>query len=138
MNNASLHHGRPGLKALGFSPDVAIEDLLPGFDFDADAKALSRAVLLDEIPQIIRDGTDPDLAPSLEEVFGDHCNETPVTRALFEEVLKQLRDEGELRIEDAYGKEKPRANIVNWTDRIVLARQPGLFGPFGPMGRCEQ
>lgn len=134
VNNTSLHHGRPGLKALGFSPSCNFEDLLPGFDFDSVARERSRVVLMDEIPRLIHDGVDPDVAPTLEEIFGAHCNETPVTRRLFEEVLRQLRDEGELTIEDARGREKPRANTVNWTDRIVLTREPRLFGPFGPWG----
>ena len=109
--------------------------MLDGYDFDASAKAASHTYLLEQIPRIIRDAVDADYAPSLEQLFGARCNDTPVTRELFEEVLVDLRQLGELRIEDAYGKDKPRSPKVGWSDRIVLARQPTLFGPFGPLGR---
>ena len=105
-----------------------------GYEFDEVAERTSKAALLRQIPQIIRRAVDADFAPSLEQLFGQRCNDTPVTRELFEEVLVELRQLGELRIEDVYGKEKPRSSRVSWSDRIVLARQPTLFGPFGPLG----
>jgi|TARA_R110000796_G_scaffold126216_4_gene240950 three-Cys-motif partner protein len=135
-NNISLHHGRAGLQALGFTGKAdPMQLMLDGYDFDASAKAASHTYLLEQIPRIIRDAVDADYAPSLEQLFGARCNDTPVTRELFEEVLVDLRQLGELRIEDAYGKDKPRSPKVGWSDRIVLARQPTLFGPFGPLGR---
>lgn len=136
-NNISLHHGGAGLQALGFSKGADPRQLSLGYEFDEHAKGLSKQVLQDQIPRIIRDGVDADLAPSLEQLFGRECNDTPVTRELFEEVLVKLREMGELRIEDAYGKDKPRAQTMNWSDRIVLAQQPTLFGPFGPMGETN-
>jgi hypothetical protein len=60
-------------------------------------------------------------------LFGTQCNDTPVTKEIFEEVLVELRDEKEIRIEDISGKEKPRTQSVSWTDRIILARQPSFF-----------
>lgn len=133
-NNISLHHGGAGLQALGFSGGRDPRQLMLGYEFDAVAKRASREALRLQIPQVIRAAVDADLAPSLEQLFGRRCNDTPVTRELFEEVLVELRELGELRIEDAYGKEKPRTPRVKWSDRIVLARQPTLFGPFGPLG----
>ena len=133
-NNISLHHGGAGLQALGFSSGVDPRQLMLGYEFDEVAERTSKAALLRQIPQIIRRAVDADFAPSLEQLFGQRCNDTPVTRELFEEVLVELRQLGELRIEDVYGKEKPRSSRVSWSDRIVLARQPTLFGPFGPLG----
>ncbi|NNU17085.1 three-Cys-motif partner protein TcmP [Parvularcula sp. ZS-1/3] len=133
-SNVSLHHGRAGLQALGFTGKAdAMQDMLGGYEFDETARRASRESLLQQIPQIIRDGVDPDRAPSLEQLFGSRCNDTPVTRELFEEALVELRQLGEVRIEDIYGKDKPRSPKVSWSDRIVLARQPSLFGPFGPL-----
>ena len=133
-NNISLHHGGAGLQALGFSRGVDPRQLMLGYEFDEVAERTSKAALLRQIPQIIRKAVDADFAPSLEQLFGQRCNDTPVTRELFEEVLVELRQLGELRIEDVYGNEKPRSSRVSWSDRIVLARQPTLFGPFGPLG----
>ena len=133
-NNISLHHGGAGLQALGFSRGVDPRQLMLGYEFDEMAERTSKAALLRQIPQIIRRAVDADFAPSLEQLFGQRCNDTPVTRELFEEVLVELRQLGELRIEDVYGKEKPRSSRVSWSDRIVLASQPTFFGPFGPLG----
>jgi len=136
QNNISLHHGRAGLQALGFTgASDPMQMMLGGYAFDDIAKATSHAYLIEQIPRIIRDAVDADYAPSLEQLFGARCNDTPVTREIFEEALVELRQLGELRIEDVYGKEKPRSPKVAWTDRIVLARQPTLFGPFGPLGK---
>lgn len=134
-NNISLHHGGAGLQSLGFSSGIDPRQLMLGYEFDEFAKRTSKAALLQQIPQIIRGAVDTDFAPSLEQLFGQRCNDTPVTRELFEEVLVELRQQRELRIEDVSGKEKPRSSRVGWSDRIVLSRQPTLFGPFGPLGK---
>ena len=126
-NTISLHHGGAGLQALGFSRNADPRQMALSYSFDDHAMALSRKTLMDEVPRKIRSAIDADLAPSLEVLFGNHCNDTPVTREIFESVLLDLRDEKEIIIEDANGKEKPRAQSVAWTDRIILARQRSLF-----------
>lgn len=93
-------------------------------------RELSRAALREQLPKLILDSADADLAPSLEQVFGLHCNDTPVVRELLEEVLVGLRGEGEIDIVGEGGTAKPRAKTVEWTDRIVLKPQRTLFGPF--------
>ena len=133
-NNISLHHGRAGLQSLGFSRGADPSQLLLGYEFDDHARNSSKHTLMEQIPRIIRNAIDADLAPSLEQLFGHECNDTPVTRELFEEALIELRMLGEVHIEDAYGKDKPRAQTVNWSDRIILSRQRNFFGPFGSMG----
>ena len=67
---------------------------------------------------------------TLEDVFALRCNDTPVVRNLLEEVLVSLRDEREISIFDETGKKKPRANKIDWSDRIVLPPQRTFFGPF--------
>lgn len=130
-NTISLHHGRAGLQALGFARNADPRQMDLSYSFDDHALALSRSVLANQIPRIIKTAIDSDLAPSLEMLFGSHCNDTPVTREIFESVLLELRDEKEIIIEDASGNEKPRAQSVAWTDRIVLARQRSLFSRLG-------
>lgn len=127
-NTVSLHHGRPGLQALGFANAADPRQFELPYSFDDHARRQSRLALLDQIPSQIRDAIDADLAPSLEMLFGNHCNDTPVTKEIFEEVLLELRDEKEVRIEDGSGKEKPRTQNLAWTDRIILTRQPSFFG----------
>jgi three-Cys-motif partner protein len=131
-NKISLHHGGAGLQALGFARNADPRQMDLSYSFDEHALALSRSTLMDQIPRMIRTAIDADLAPSLEMLFGYHCNDTPVTREIFESVLLDLRDEKEITIEDASGKLKPRAQSVAWTDRIVLSNQRSFFSRLGP------
>ncbi len=98
--------------------------------FDDHAKLLSLEALHEQLPRLIYDGADVDIAPSLEDLFGLRCNDTPVTREILEEVLVSLRSDGEISIVDETGRTKPRANTVAWSDRIVLTPQRSFFGPF--------
>jgi GMT-like wHTH domain len=129
-NNTTVHHGRAGLHALGFTPGVDIDQLALGYLFDDHAKALSRRELQQQLPQLIFDAADSDEAPTLEQLFGMRCNDTPVVREILEETLLFLRSEGELTIVDDAGRLRPRANTVEWTDRIVISPQRSFFGPF--------
>jgi hypothetical protein len=98
--------------------------------FDEHARSLSRAKLSEQLPRLIYDAADDDVAPSLEQLFGLRCNDTPVVREILEEVLVSLRGAGELLIVDETGRAKPRANTIEWTDRILLSPQRSFFGPF--------
>jgi three-Cys-motif partner protein len=122
-NNTSVHHGRAGLHALGFSSGTTPEQLTLEYVFDEHAKNLSRLVLKQQLPKLIYEAADADIAPSLEDLFSRRCNDTPVVRELLEEVLLDLRNESELTIIDERGKERPRTTKVAWEDRIVLPRQ---------------
>lgn len=137
-NNTSVHHGGRGLHALGFSTGQDLDQLTIDYLFDGHAKELSRAALREQLPKLILDSADADVAPSLEQVFGLHCNDTPVVRELLEEVLIELRAGGEITIVGEEGTEKPRAKTVEWTDRIVLKPQRTLFGPFSGMGPSKK
>jgi three-Cys-motif partner protein len=128
-NNTTIHHGRAGLHALGFTPGGNIDQMTMDYVFDDHAKALSRAELKQQLPRLIYQAADSDVAPSLEELFGIRCNDTPVVRELLEEVLISLRGDRELLIVDETGRAKPRANSIEWTDRIKLPAQRSFFGP---------
>ena len=128
-NNTTIHHGGAGLHALGFAPGKDIDQMTMDYIFDEHAKELSRAALKRQLPRLIYQAADSDIAPSLEELFGIRCNDTPVVRELLEETLIALRGERELIIVDETGRAKPRANTVEWTDRIMLPAQRSFFGP---------
>jgi len=130
-SNVSVHHGGAGLRSLGFSPGRDPRQMAFGYSFDENARQQSRNALTEQIPRLIREALNADVAPSLEDLFGTQCNDTPITRSIFEGVLSELRTQGEIRIEDAYGKEKPRSLTVNWSDRIIMSPQRSFFGPFG-------
>ncbi len=129
-NNTTIHQGGAGLHALGFTPGGNIEQMTMGYLFDDHAKALSRSKLTDQLPRLIYDAADSDMAPTLEQIFGLRCNDTPVVRDILEEVLLSLRGQGELSIVDEAGRVKPRSNRIEWSDRIVLSPQRSFFGPF--------
>jgi three-Cys-motif partner protein len=129
-NNTTIHHGGAGLNALGFTPGGDIDQMTMEYLFDDHAKALSRAKLTEQLPRLIYDAADSDVAPTLEQIFGLRCNDTPVVRELLEEVLLSLRSEGELSVVDEAGRTKPRANTIEWSDRILLSPQRNFFGPF--------
>ena len=134
-NNTSIHHGGAGLNALGFAPGRNPDQLTMDYVFDDHAKQRSRTALQEQLPRLIYDGDDADVAPTLENLFGLRCNDTPVVRDLLEEVLLSLRAEGEISIVDETGATKPRAKTIAWTDRIVLSPQRSFFGPFCQISR---
>ena len=129
-NNTTVHHGGAGLHALGFAPGKSPDQLTLDYLFDDHAKLLSLEALHAQLPRLIYDGADVDIAPSLEDLFGLRCNDTPVTREILEEVLVSLRSDGEISIVDETGRTKLRAKTVAWSDRIVLTPQRSFFGPF--------
>jgi len=129
-NNTTVHHGGAGFNALGFAPGMSHEQLTFEYVFDAHAKDLSRKALKEQLPRLIYDAADTDIAPTLEDLFSERCNDTPVVRELLEEVLVDLRNDGELTIVDGRGKERPRTTSVAWEDRIVIPRQRNLFSSY--------
>lgn len=132
-NNTTVHHGGAGLNALGFTPGRTHEQLTMDYIFDGHAKEMSRAALKEQLPRLIYDAADTDVAPTLEELFTSRCNDTPVVRELLEGVLLELRGEKELSIVDSSGKERPRTNTIAWEDRIVIPKQRSMFSVFTPL-----
>lgn len=130
-NNTTVHHGGAGLNALGFSTGRNIDQLTMSYLFDDHAKQLSRQTLHRQIPELILQATEGDVPPTLEELFGLRCNDTPVVREILEEALLQLRSEKEIIIADAEGKVRPRTNSIAWTDKIIKPRQKSFFSVFG-------
>lgn len=129
-NNTTVHHGGAGLNALGFTPGRTHEQLTMDFVFDGHAKKMSRAALKEQLPRLVFEAADLDVAPTLEALFASRCNDTPVVREILEEVLLELRAEKELAIIDSEGKERPRTTTIAWEDRIVIPKQRSMFSVF--------
>jgi three-Cys-motif partner protein len=131
QSNVSTHHGRPGFGALGFSPNMKPEQMMLEYNFDADAQQQSLDALAEQIPSYVLGAVNDGRSTSLETVFGNECNDTPVTAAILETALIKLRDHRELKILNADGREKPRAKKIHWNDRVELPKQRTFYGPFG-------
>jgi three-Cys-motif partner protein len=130
LQNHFIHHGRAGLRMLGFDPDKPAGQVPMDFLFDDDAGARSMAALIDELPrEIFRTRSLSEAAPTLKSLFTGICNETPATTHLVSSTLLQLRGMKEIEILGKDGKVKPRAQKVEWDDVILPARQRDMFSP---------
>jgi hypothetical protein len=136
MSNHFMHHGRAGLRMLGFDPERDIEQIPMDFVFDDNAEARSKAALMDELPPLIfgraiRAGN----PPTLGRLFTHVCNETPATTHQIADVLIDLRDQNEIEIVTDKGRPKPRSVHVEWTDVILPARQRSMLSTVWPPNR---
>lgn len=128
MQNHFIHHGRAGLRMLGFDPEKSADQIPFDFVFDDDARARSITALAEELPRQIfgahRNGQAP---PTLIGLFNGVCNDTPATKSLIGDALLQLRADNEVEILTADGKSRPRTMSIDDTDRLVPARQRSMF-----------
>ena len=129
-SNVSLHHGRAGLGSLGFSAGSDPSQYKLDFEFDTSARSRSLEALSDEIPERAYNLIQSDQKATLENLFGNHCNDTPVTLPIVESAIARLRDEAEIKVVSTEGKIRSRAKSFSWDDAIELPRQRKLFGPF--------
>ena len=129
--NHFVHHGRAGLRMLGFDPEQAAGQVPFDFVFDDDARARSICALTEELPHRIfsahRQGQPP---PSFMALFDGVCNETPATKELITGALIKLRAEKEIEILTIDGRERPRTASIDDSDVLVPAKQRGLFSTF--------
>jgi three-Cys-motif partner protein len=133
LGNHFVHHGREGLRMLGFDPDRDIHQLPLDFIFDDNAEARSRAALRRELPPLIFDRrTQADGPPTMGRLFRTIANETPATSELISKVLVGLREDAEIEIVTKDGRPKPRSNQVGWSDVILPAKQRSLFSGLWP------
>jgi hypothetical protein len=130
LGNHFIHHGREGLRMLGFDPDQAQDtgQIPLDFMFDDNAEARSRAALRCELPPLIFDRRrQRQGAPTMGRLFTTIANETPATTELISKVLVDLRGDSEIEIITKDGRPKPRSAHVAWSDVILPARQRSLF-----------
>jgi three-Cys-motif partner protein len=127
------HRGDPGFEPLGFTPERKRDpsQLILDFGFDEAAKERSRAALRSQLcDKIIQMVGVEGHAPSLEHLFDQNCNDTPVTSAMLQDAILTLRSESELVIRRADGRLKTTGSSVLFGDRLERPRQqafPGLL-----------
>jgi hypothetical protein len=135
LGNHFVHHGREGLRMLGFDPGHEQDIHQPPLDFmfDDNAEARSRAALRHELPPLIfdrrRQANGP---PTMGRLFTTIANETPATTELISKVLVGLREDAEIEIVTKDGRPKPRSTQVGWSDVILPAKQRSLFSSVWP------
>jgi three-Cys-motif partner protein len=131
MQNHFVHHGRAGLRMLGYDPDQPIGQVPFDFIFDDDAETRSKKSLMEELPHKVfsahRTGAAP---PTLLNLFDGVCNETPATKRLISNAIIELRELKEVEILTSDGRSRPRTQTVDDTDVIVPAKIRDLFSPF--------
>lgn len=124
IQNSFSHYGGAGLNALGFDPGKDLRQLPMDFTFDDDARRRSEDTVMDQLPRLLRqagtNGTEP---PTVEALFAANCNDTPVTSDIVKAQLLRLRDEKEIIIVGADGKERPKAVNIRWDDSLTLPPQ---------------
>jgi three-Cys-motif partner protein len=136
LGNHFIHHGREGLRMLGFDPERDINQIPLDFLFDDDAEARSTRALREELPPLIFDRRmQADSPPTMERLFTAIANETPATTELISKVLAGLRADSEIEIVTKEGRSKPRSTHVDWTDVILPAKQRSMFSAVWPVNR---
>jgi hypothetical protein len=131
LNNHFQHHGGAGFHALGFDPSKDLRQSMLTFMFDDDAMKRSEAAVLEQLPRMIHGANRNGAGLLVEDLFAGNCNDTPVTSDILSRQLTFLRDEGELTIITPDGSKKPRAETINWGDRLVLPTERSLFSRLG-------
>ncbi|PWC74038.1 hypothetical protein TSH64_02510 [Azospirillum sp. TSH64] len=137
LHNHFVHHGRAGLRMLGYDStrDNAQPELDFMFQFDEQANTLSQSALLAELPPLIhaicqKNGT----SISVGELYRTICNQTPAISLQMSDVLVALRQENEVQLLTAEGRPMPRATKLDWKDRVQITDQPTFFS-FRPPAR---
>lgn len=129
LKNHFVHHGRPGVKMLGYDPEHNSGQTVFDFGFDESAEAMSHAALSADLLPLIRETSIPNGHPhTLKTLFAQICNDTPATATQVGGVLVDLRSQKEIDIVTAEGRPKPRSESVRWTDVILPTRQHRIFG----------
>lgn len=115
IKNHFVHYGRPGLEMLGFDPFH--ENQFPYF-FEKHDRATTVEKLGEQIPKRIPyDGIE------FIELFSAICNETTSTLKMFEEVIVELRNIGDVEIFPQDGTQRLRARKIQATDVIKPSPQ---------------
>ena len=131
MQNHFVHHGRAGLRMLGYDPRQPVDQIPFDFTFDDDAHSRTIAALMEELPRKVfsayKAGEAP---PTLLNLFDSVCNETPATKRLISDAIVKLREMKEFEILTSDGRSRPRTQSVEDTDAIMPARIRDLFSSF--------
>ncbi len=123
-HNHFMHYGKAGLNMLGYTPKFDFEEQgFLTFGFDSQARQIAAETLMEDIPQRLhpmRDGV------SVGDFLSNVANETPATRALLIDTVKELSLEWEVEIISRDGKTRSRGVNPEMTDIIRVPKQPKL------------
>ncbi|OYP34506.1 three-Cys-motif partner protein TcmP [Rhodopirellula sp. MGV] len=121
LNNHFEHFGKAGfgMLCLGFDPRQVPLQNQPTFAFDKDARELTREALLIEIPEKLSEfgGSTP-----YQMFFDRNVNDTPATKAMISDAIRQLAKDKDIEIFSENGKQRACDVKLNDTDRIRLAQ----------------
>ena len=131
LQNHFCHYGDAGFHGLGYDPSRDLEQSVMDYTFDDDAYQRSMDAVHKQIGPLIHPASRDGRPVSMLDLFLRNCNDSPVTLGIATRQILRLRDEGELVVTDAAGKVRPRAQKLDWTDRLVLPEAPSLFTSIG-------
>ncbi len=127
LHNHFVHYGRAGLNMLGYSPshDLELQGYSKGlFEFNQEARNATDLALLDDIPRRVihhKNGI------TFEEFFKTVTNETPATRQILADAIRELSKNRELDILDSSGKRRDLGVIPRNDDILQVPRQMKLL-----------
>jgi len=128
VSNHFEHFGREGTVMLGFDPTRSTPQI--SFDFGDTARDRTVRALVEELPAIIQAKYPNGVMHK--DLYGDLCNETPADKDILGEAVNLLCANYVLDKEGAGGEERESATKVKDSDKIRLARRPGLFSKLPP------
>jgi len=122
IENNFTHYGSAGLSMLGYDPaeDPEVTGQM-AFDFNDAARARTRASLIQDIPRRLNSKFSAGVK------FGNlveaTCNETPATRALVAEVVRELCMQGDVEKRGGEGERRAITTLPLGDDLVRVARQ---------------
>ncbi|MBA3546176.1 MAG: three-Cys-motif partner protein TcmP [Nannocystis sp.] len=129
LQNHFVHHGEPGLMMLGYDPrkDDAYHGQGSLFDFSNDAETLTKNTLREQLPRRIN-AIWPKGA-SFDKIFQTLCNETPATKDIIRQVVRDCISERELDLFSGKTTRSRRPDVQHIADNdvIVFSRQLRFF-----------
>lgn len=132
LENTFEHFGGAGLNALGFDPRQDVRQGMFDYTFNDDARTRSSAALIEQIPRLLHANEAHMGRPvTKRDLFVARCNDTPVVADMVDQQLAMLRNEREIVIVGADGREKPRAQSFAWDDELRFVRQRTMFSTLG-------
>jgi len=129
LSNHFQHFGEPGFCMLGHDPSKDLTRLgyrrLP-FDFDSLAEEETHYALREQIPSRIAVSKD---GIKLGDFFNSVLNETPATKKMIADGIRELTLEKELEVRTPDGKMRRNGVQLRDDDIILRPRQRRLLGP---------
>ena len=118
-SNYFIHYGEPGLNTFQV-PVYSTRKANRLFGFDREAKEDSKDMMLDQIPEIIRN---IDRSVTFADLYASTCNTTPAVAAMYKEALSLLASENYLEIRSKDGSIRKSSRSISSKDTISIPNQ---------------